>query len=37
MASFETADTAVLDLAQRDGGTEFTVPRIVTYAVIDLK
>lgn len=36
LASFDTGDTAVLDLALRDGGTEFTVPRIVTYAVIDL-
>lgn len=36
LASFDTEDTAVLDLTQRDGGTEFTVPRIVTYAVIDL-
>lgn len=37
LASFETSDTAVLDLTQRDGATEFTVPRIVTYAVIDLQ
>jgi hypothetical protein len=37
LASFDTQYTAVLDLTQRDGGTEFTVPRIVTYAVIDLK
>jgi len=36
LASFDADDTAVLDLTQRDGGTEFTVPRIVTYAVIDL-
>ena len=37
LASFDTDDTAVLDLAVRDGATEFTVPRIVTYAVIDLE
>jgi len=36
LSSSDTDDTAVLDLTQRDGATEFTVPRIVTYAVIDL-
>jgi hypothetical protein len=37
LASFGTDDTAVLDLTVRDGATEFTVPRIVAYAVIDLQ
>ena len=37
LASFDTDDSAVLDLTERDGATEFTVPRIVTYAVIDLQ
>lgn len=37
LASFETDDAVVLDLTVRGGGTEFTVPRIVTYAVIDLQ
>ena len=37
LASFDADDTDVLDLTVRDGGTEFTVPRIVVYAVIDLQ
>jgi hypothetical protein len=37
LASFDADDADVLDFTVRDGGTEFTVPRIVTYAVIDLK
>ena len=37
LASFDTDDTAVLDFTVRAGATEFTVPRIVTYAVIDLE
>ncbi len=37
LASFDADDTAVLDFTLRDGGTEFTVPRLVAYAVIDLQ
>lgn len=36
LASFGTNDAEVVDLRVRDGGTEFTVPRIILYAVIDL-
>lgn len=37
LASFDAEDEAVADVRVREGGTEFTVPRIVTYAVVDLK
>ena len=36
LASFGTNDAEVVDLRVRDGGTEFTVPEITLYAVIDL-
>jgi hypothetical protein len=36
LASFGTDDEDVVDLRVRDGGTEFTVPQIILYAVIDL-
>lgn len=36
MASFDTEDSEVADIRVREGGTEFTVPRLVAYAVIAL-
>ena len=36
LASFGNDDEDVVDLRVRDGGTEFTVPQIILYAVIDL-
>jgi hypothetical protein len=37
LASFGTNTAEVVDLRVRDGGTEFTVPEIVLYAVVDLE
>jgi Carbohydrate family 9 binding domain-like len=36
LRSFDVENTTVTDFRRRDGGTEFTIPHLNTYAVVDL-
>lgn len=37
LAAFGVAGSVLTDLAQTDGGTEFTIPQMAEYAVVDLE
>jgi hypothetical protein len=37
LAAFGTANPALTDYAQTNGGTEFTIPEMLEYAVVDLE
>ena len=37
LAAFGIANPALTDFGQTDGGTEFTIPEMAEYAVVDLE